>query len=109
MKLLEVLLPSVLGPGEIPITTVDVEFEPLWNMSETEESTIRTNDTNNLVGLANIGAISSTEAEEEARARGILIVDAQPEDDLGAAPPAPDLKGALDRLAGQSVIPESAV
>ena len=109
MKLLEVLLPSVLGPGEIPITTVDVEFEPLWNMSETEESTIRTNDTNNLVGLANVGAISSTEAEAEARERGILIVDAQLEDDLGAAPPAPDLKGALDRLAGQSVIPESAV
>lgn len=78
MQILAVMGKSLFG-NEFDITGVDVEFEPLWNLSELEESTVRTNDGNMLVGLAGAGIISTTEANEEARKRKLLIVD---EDDL---------------------------
>lgn len=99
MKLLSVLLPSVFGQGAVDITNVDVEFEPLWNLSEVDESTVRTNDSNNLVAMTTAGIVTSTEAEAEARERGILIVEPVDESGLGGTDVAPDLNAALDRLA----------
>lgn len=99
MKLLEVLLPSVFGQGTINITDVDVEFEPLWNLSEVEESTVRVNDSTMLATLSTSGAISSTEVEAEARERNLLIAEPVVEPDLGVVEPAPDLDKALASLA----------
>ncbi len=78
MQLLEVMGRSLFG-NDFDITGVDIEFPPLWNLSESEESTVRTNDGNMLIALAGAGIISTTEANEEARKRKLLIVD---EDDL---------------------------
>ena len=100
MKLLTVLLPSVFGRGVIDSVTVDVEFEPLWNLSETDESTVRSNDATSLATLFNTGAISSTEVEAEARERKILI--AEPGDlalEGEVEGDSADLLAQLDRLA----------
>ena len=98
MKFMSAALPSIFGRDAVNIVDVDVEFKPLWNLSEVEESTVRTNDSNSLVGMVTAGIISTTEAESEARERGILIAKKEPEflDDDGAAP---DLDKALEDLA----------
>lgn len=104
MKLLPVLMNSTFGPGEVGEVKVDVEFEPLWNLSETDESTIRTNDATMLATLFQTGAVSSTEVEAEARERKLLI--AEPVDiartEVGDDA-APDLLGQLQRLADESM------
>lgn len=99
MKLLDVLLPSVFGRGRVDMTGIDVIFEPLWNLSETELSTVRLNDSQSLVALSGTGAISSTEVEAEARERGVLIATPV-EDGIDEIGGAPDLLSQLDRLAG---------
>lgn len=102
IKLLSVLLPSVFGQGAVDITDVDVEFEPLWNLSEVELSTVRSNDAAALATLFNTGAISSTEVEAEARERGILVVQSADIADLSEPSEPPDLAAALARLSGVS-------
>jgi hypothetical protein len=98
MKLLAVLLPSVFGRGAVDITNIDIIFEPLWNLSETDLATVRNNDSNSLATLFNTGAISSTEVEAEARERDILIAVPVDESGLVDPTPAPDLMQQLERL-----------
>ena len=89
-KLLPVLGPSVLG-NEFDLRQVSIDFPKLWNLNELDESTVRVNDTTNLVSMTTAGIISSAEAEAEARERGVLIVE----------PSA--MEGALDQLANRAV------
>ena len=99
MKLLAVLIPSTLGPEVVSMADVDVIFEPLWNLSEVELSTVRVNDANALVALTTASIITSHEAAAEAKERGILVAEstlAAMAIDTGAAP---NLDDELARLA----------
>lgn len=99
IKLLGVLGPSVLGTS-FDIRQIRITFAPLWNLSALDESTVRTNDTNNIVALTGAGIISSTEGEQEARDRGVLISQAPMVDDGLTIGPAPSLESALAQLKG---------
>ena len=98
IKLLKVMGPSALGQS-FDIRDVVIEFNPLWNLSGVEESTVRTNDSNNIVNLVNSGVISSTEGEREARERGILI-STPVENDLLPEEELPTVDDALNQLRG---------
>lgn len=100
IKLLTIMGPSVLGES-FDLRRIAIEFAPLWNLSEVEESTVRTNDTNNIVALAGAGIISSTEGEVEARERKILISEHIPHDEP-IDEPAPNVEDALAQLRGPS-------
>lgn len=97
IKLLLVMGPSVFGRA-FDINNLEIEFAPLWNLSEVDESTVRTNDTNNIVNLTTSGVISSTEAEREARERNILISDPLLDDPLYSDDPVPSIDEGLAGL-----------
>lgn len=49
-----------------------IDFPKLWNMSELEESQVNTNETNAIVSMVQNGIISSEEAVEQLKSKGIL-------------------------------------
>ncbi len=96
-KLLAVLGRSTFGQ-EFAATPLEIEFEPLWNMSEVDESTVRMNDANMLAALTSAGVISSTEAEAEARERKVLVAQRELAQEFLDEDPAPSVDAALMRL-----------
>ena len=60
---------------------VEVEFESLWNLSETDLSTIRMNDTTNATNLVNAGVIGPNEAIEELKERGAWETEIKGDDE----------------------------
>lgn len=84
------LLPSVFtAPPK-----VKVEFDPLWSLSEKEESEVRTADTNNMVALVNAGMLTEEDGIAELKARKTLLTD--PKDPPPGPPPEPTGAGPLD-------------
>ncbi len=69
-KLLQVGLRSFL-PNVDP-EKVDIEFEPLWNPSELEDSQVRTADANNVYGAFDRGMVTTEEARDELTVKGIF-------------------------------------
>lgn len=74
IKFLEVAGRSTFGPG-FRTNQIEIDFPELWNLSETEKSTIRNQDTTNITSMVTAGIITAAEGEAEARAREILIAD----------------------------------
>lgn len=81
-KFFSVQMRSVFGKN-FKQEMVELEFPPLWNMSETELATVRTSDTTNVSTLVNSGIITANEAIEELKERDALLIDAEPDGDLG--------------------------
>lgn len=79
LKLLRVLHPSVTG-RPLP-DSADIEFPPLWNLSEKESADIRQIDANVIVTLAAGGIIGGHEAFSEAQQRGLISATAEPQPD----------------------------
>lgn len=50
----------------------EITFEPLWTLSESENATIRQIDGANIINLEASGIITSDEARDEAKERGII-------------------------------------
>lgn len=80
-KFFNVQMRSVFGNQFRP-EMLELEFKPLWNMSETELSTIRSQDTVNVVSLVNSGMVSANEGMEELQAKDAWETDL-PSEDLG--------------------------
>lgn len=100
LKLLRVLYPSVTGQ---PLPDgVDIDFPPLWNLSEKEAADIRQIDANVIVALVDGGLIASYEGYAEARERGVLIAkpDAETAERTQLDTPR-DPQAALARLAAE--------
>ena len=96
LKLLRILHPSVTGQ---PLPDgVDIEFPPLWNLSEREAADIRQIDANVITALAAGGVIGGDEAYAEARERGLLTAQAESEDERPDTDPLLDPNAALARL-----------
>lgn len=83
MKWLKVAGPSVLGEAYSGVN-IDVTFEPLWSLSELEQSQVRTADVNNVIALITNTLLSDAEALEELKLRDVLKVevDSREEGDL---------------------------
>ena len=97
LKLLRILHPSVTGQ---PLPDgVDIEFPPLWNLSDKESADIRQIDANVITTLSAGGIIGGDEAYAEARERGLLTANTESDDVQGSdiAPPL-DPKAALAKL-----------
>ncbi len=99
VKFLEVAGRSTLGPG-FRTNQITVEFPALWNLSETEKGTIRSQDSAAIVSMVTAGIITAAEGEAEARARDILIAEPLDimEDDGLITDPNLDLALELDKL-----------
>ena len=97
LKLLRILHPSVTGQ---PLPDgVDIEFPPLWNLSEREAADIRQIDANVITTLAAGGVIGGDEAYAEARERGLLIAPAESDDEpVAGDDPIIDPAAALAKL-----------
>ena len=96
LKLLRIVHPSVTGQ---PLPDgVDIEFPPLWNLSDKEAAEIRQMDANVITTLAAGGIISGGEAYAEARERGLLTAPAETADLSQGVDPLLDSKTALAKL-----------
>lgn len=111
IKLLKVMGPSALG-NDYDAVKIDVTFKPLWSLSEAEQATIRTQDTNNILAMLAASLLSDFEALEELRLRDVLIVekdaeeleeDSSPED---IKDPAADLATTIKELGGGNDVPQ---
>lgn len=72
MQYLNVMGRSTLGDAFTTIK-MDVKFDPLWSMSETEQSAVRTADTNNVIAMVGAGLITDEEALAELQEREVLM------------------------------------
>lgn len=83
MKWLKVAGPSVLGEAYSGVD-IDVTFEPLWSLSELEQSQVRTADVANVIAMMGAMLLSDAEALEELKLRDALKVevDSREEGDL---------------------------
>lgn len=96
MKWLKVAGPSVLGE-EYSAVDIDVTFEPLWSLSELDQSTVRTADVANTIAMMGAMLLSDAEALEELKLRDAIKVEVDPideeklDDDQTTADPAADL------------------
>lgn len=100
-KFFQVQMRSLFGRG-FDSDSVELEFPPLWNMSELDKSTIRVNDTNNSVALVGAGIIDATTAQEELKERDALEVDpeASPDLDLGFDEDDVDVQAKVNEITG---------
>lgn len=96
MQLLEVEGRSVLGT-EFRSLKVDVQFPPLWSMSELEQSQIRTADTTNIIAMVTAGLLGDEPALRELAERDVLLIDVDASD-LGTPTSAADPAGQLDAV-----------
>lgn len=110
MKLLKVMGPSALG-DQYSAVKIDVVFKPLWSLSETEQATIRAQDTTNIMAIFAANLLSDFEALEELRLRDVLIVEKDAEElDEASAPetitdPLADLSKTIAELGGGNDVP----
>lgn len=74
MKWLKVAGPSVLGDSYSAVN-IDVTFEPLWSLSELEQSQIRTADVANVIAMMGAMLLSDAEALEELKLRDAIKVE----------------------------------
>ena len=71
---------TLIAAKSAGVEVPEITFEPLWTTSELDESTIRAQDTANIVSLAGVGIITEEEAYKEAKMRDILMLDSREED-----------------------------
>jgi len=111
MKILKVLGPSALGDAYSEVK-IDVTFKPLWSLSETEQATIRAQDTTNILAIQAANLLSDFEALEELRLRDVLIVEKDAEElEEASSPeditdPAADLSKTIAELGGANDVPQ---
>lgn len=74
MKWLKVAGPSVLGE-QYSAVDIDVIFDPLWSLSELDQSTVRTADVTNVIAMMGAMLLSDAEALEELKLRDALMVE----------------------------------
>ena len=79
-KFFAVQMRSVFGSSFNP-ADVEIEFEPLWNLSEEKLSTIRGQDTTNAVSLVGAGMVDAESAMKELRERGAWETESPNEDE----------------------------
>ena len=84
IKLFDVLCPSVLGREKWRTikATFDIEFTPLWNLSEVEQSTVDKNSCEMLSGLFTAGILSVEQTVDELTKRNVFETKIQPEEFL---------------------------
>ena len=88
-----------------------LEFPPLWNLSESEEATVRGQDTTNIVNAFNAGLIDANFANRELKDRDIYIndpgkftfIDGDFEQDAESGRSSADL---INALKGTDALPE---
>ncbi|MNQ21257.1 hypothetical protein D3C85_343690 [compost metagenome] len=80
MKWLKVAGPSVLGDAYSAVD-IDVTFDPLWSLSELEQSQVRTADVANVIAMMGAMLLSDAEALEELKLRDAIMVEADPVDE----------------------------
>lgn len=80
MKWLKVAGPSVLGE-QYSAVDIDVIFEPLWSLSELDQSTVRTADVANVIAMMGAMLLSDAEALEELKLRDAIKVEVNPIDE----------------------------
>jgi hypothetical protein len=95
IKLLSVMGPSALG-DEYNAKAIDVVFEPLWSLSQLEQSQVRAADVGVLTALREL--LSDAEVLEEAKKRELLMIDIEPERELPGDDLTDDPAGALDSV-----------
>lgn len=101
IQLLGVMGPSALG-DQYDRRTMEIKFDPLWSLSELEQSQVRTADVTNVVSLLLNNLLSDAEALDELRLRDALKVEvvqdgeSLPDGDDGAAPSLADSLAALE-------------
>lgn len=66
--LFDVMYQSLFGES----TDIEIEFPPLWNLSEAEHAQVRTSDTQNITGLTSANILNEKQAFEEAVYRKII-------------------------------------
>lgn len=97
-QLLSVMGPSTFDQG-FDMTHLDIVFPPMWSMSETEQSTIRTADTTNTIAIFTAGLIDETEALAELVERDVLLVTTGEAPDVSTLDPAGKLDAVKTALA----------
>lgn len=80
MKWLKVAGPSVLG-DDYSAVDIDVVFDPLWSLSELDQSTVRTADVANVIAMMGAMLLSDAEALEELKLRDAIKVEVPVEDE----------------------------
>lgn len=76
MKWLKVAGPSVLGDAYSAVN-IDVTFDPLWSLSELDQSTVRTADVANVIAMMGAMLLSDAEALEELKLRDAIKVEVE--------------------------------
>lgn len=107
IQLMRVMGPSALGE-KYNRRTMEITFEPLWSLSELEQSQVRTADVNNVAAMLLANLISDFEALEELRLRDAIKVEVKREDEvLEDEPPGntPPLAESLAALGGGNELP----
>lgn len=97
MKLLKIQGPSMFG-DQWDMTNVDIEFRPLWNLSEEEESRIRLNDAQVLAQMAATERFSDQELMAYAVKHG--LIDEEEAEQEVSVDGAPDVAEEIKRLMG---------
>lgn len=80
MKWLKVAGPSVLGDAYSSVD-LDVIFDPLWSLTELEQSQVRTADVTNVIAMMTNMLLSDAEALEELKLRDAIKVEVTPVDE----------------------------
>ena len=93
-KFFHIMMRSQFGKDFTP-DMVELEFPPLWNLSESELGTIRSQDSTNIISAFSSGMIDATFANKEMKDREIWKSDPEG-DDL------PEMDMELDSTAGRS-------
>lgn len=109
-KFFNVFMRSLLG-DQFDRKYTELDFPALWNLSETEESSIRTQDAANIVNAFNSGMIDAGFANAEMKERGVYVNDPEgdmmADTDIGAdANAGRSSADVLDALKGTEAVPE---
>lgn len=80
MKWLKVAGPSVLGDAYSAVN-IDVTFDPLWSLSELDQSTVRTADVANVIAMMGAMLLSDAEALDELKLRDAIKVEVEAVDE----------------------------
>lgn len=109
-KFYNIMLRSLFGK-EFQEDMVCLEFPPLWNLSEVEEASVRTQDSANINNAFNSGMIDASFANQEMKERGVWLTDPEPEmlEDLQGDDfyqDGTESADVLDALKGTDLLPE---
>lgn len=107
IQLMRVMGPSALGE-QYNRRTMEIKFDPLWSLSELEQSQVRTADVTNVATMMMNNLLSDAEALEELRLRDAIKVEVVREEEvLGVdSVDVPPLADSLAALEGADELPQ---